>query len=56
MLFIKNFPYGRELDDSVGSFVEYGAFLLGVFGVAEGDEEAALSAAFASNADGRLGE
>jgi len=30
-----------------GSFVESGAFLFGVFGVAEGDEEAALPAAFA---------
>jgi hypothetical protein len=47
MLLIQNLLYGQELDDSTRSLVERGAFLFGVFGVAEADEEAALAAASA---------
>jgi len=43
MLLIQNFLDGEELDDSTRSFVERRAFLFGVAGVAEGDEEAALA-------------
>jgi hypothetical protein len=47
MLFIQNLLNGEELDDSAGAFEEGAALVIGVFGVAEADEEAALAAAFA---------
>ena len=55
MLLIQNLLHRQELDDPAGSLdfgelsraVERGAFVFGVFGVAEADEETALAAAFA---------
>src|SRR5437762_13904028 len=47
MLLIQNFLDGEQFDDPTSSLVEGGAFAFGVFGVAEGDEEAALATAFA---------
>src|SRR5947209_9964428 len=47
LLLVQNFLHGQQLDDSTRSLVERRAFLFGVLGVAEGDEEAALSPAFA---------
>ena len=47
MLLVQNLLHGEELYDSARSLVECGAFLLGVFGVAEAYEETALAAAFA---------
>jgi len=48
MLLVQNLLNGQEFDDSLGSFVKRRAFVVGVFGVAEADEEPALSAAFAA--------
>ncbi len=47
MRLIQNFLHRQQLDDPPRSFVKRSALLLGVFGVAEADEEAALAAAFA---------
>jgi hypothetical protein len=47
VLLVENFPHGQQLDDSTRSLVKGDALLFGVLGVAEGDEEAALSPAFA---------
>ena len=45
MLLVQNLLHGQQLDDSTRPPVERRALLLGVAGVAEGDEEAALAAA-----------
>jgi len=47
MFLIQNLLLRQEFDDAFGSAVERSAFVVGVFGVAEADEEPALSAAFA---------
>jgi len=47
MRLIQNLLNRQEFDDSLGSFVKRGAFVVGVFGVAEADKESALSAVFA---------
>src|SRR5437763_12930701 len=39
MLLVEYFLRGQQLDDSTGTLVECRALLLGVAGVAEGDEE-----------------
>ena len=41
VLLVEDFLHGDELDDAPALLVERGALLLGVGGVAEGDEEAA---------------
>jgi hypothetical protein len=41
VLLVQYFLYGQQLDEPSRSFVKRGAFLFGVAGVAEGDEEAA---------------
>ena len=45
VLLVEDFLHGQKLDDSTGSIVERGAFLLGVLRVTKRDEEAALAAA-----------
>ena len=44
MRFVENFLHRQQLDDPPRSLVERGAFLLGVFGITEGDEKAAVAA------------
>jgi len=46
MLLIQNLLNGQEFDDASGSVEECGGFVVGVFGVAEADEEPALASAF----------
>ena len=51
VLFVKNLLHGQQLDDPPRPPVERRALLLGVAGVAEGDEEAALAAALGDAAE-----
>jgi hypothetical protein len=43
VLLVEDFLDSQELDDSAGALVEGGAFLFGVFGLAEADEDTALA-------------
>ena len=47
MLLVQNLLNGQQLDDSTRSAMKRHAFLLGVAGVAERDEEPALAAVLA---------
>src|SRR5438270_11958757 len=47
VLLVEDLLHGQELDDAAGALEEGAALVLGVLGVAEGDEEAALAAAVA---------
>ncbi len=54
MLLVEDFLHGDELDDPPALLVERRALLLGVGGVAEGDEEAALAVSLEGPASPRL--
>lgn len=43
MLLVQDFLHGQQFDDSTRSLVEGCAFLLGIVGVAEGDDEPAMA-------------
>jgi hypothetical protein len=47
MLLVEDFLHGQQLDDALGALVERSALVVGVAGVAEGDEEPAAATVLA---------